>query len=67
MAEMRTDWFDATFQSMYGTPIAFSTMQSAAMGGYGVGNVNGFVQGFAAAVGGITEAFRWLGKIGTTT
>ncbi|KAK4495391.1 hypothetical protein PRZ48_013722 [Zasmidium cellare] len=40
----------AAFQSMFGTPLSFSVLQSAAMGGYGVPIVNGIIRASAAAV-----------------
>ncbi|KAF2158777.1 hypothetical protein M409DRAFT_61365 [Zasmidium cellare ATCC 36951] len=55
-------WLAAAFQSMYGTPLAFSTLQSAAMGGWGVAIVNSIIQASATVVGIVTEVLRWKSK-----
>lgn len=57
--EHNLGWLASAFQSMYGTVLGFSTLQSAAMGGWGVGYVYPVVQAGAAVVGGFAEIFKW--------
>ncbi|KAF2163107.1 hypothetical protein M409DRAFT_26553 [Zasmidium cellare ATCC 36951] len=59
-----TGWLAASFQSAFGTPLAFSTLQRAAMGGWGVGAVDGIVQASAASVAGVAEVSEWQDKDG---
>lgn len=51
-------WLASTFQSIYGTPLAFRALQSAAMGGWNAAIVNGIVQGGAMVVAGISALFK---------
>ena len=52
----------ATFQSADGATAAFSTLQSAAMGGYGAPIVGGIAQGASVVGAGVAQLFK---KIGT--
>ncbi|KAF2769475.1 hypothetical protein EJ03DRAFT_382625 [Teratosphaeria nubilosa] len=54
----------AWFQSTYGANALFSTLQSAAMGGYGAATVHGVVSGIFAAAG---ASGTWLGWNRTTS
>jgi hypothetical protein len=47
----------AAFQSANGATAAFSALQSAAMGGYGVAIVNGVVQGVSVGAAGVAQLF----------
>ncbi|KAK4495393.1 hypothetical protein PRZ48_013724 [Zasmidium cellare] len=54
----------ATFQSVFGTPVAFSTLQSAAMGGAGMAVLLPVIQVFAAVVFVAAEVYKWQSKEG---
>lgn len=63
MTDARVGTLATWHQSTFGTVWGFSTLQSVAMGGYGVSVVNGIVQGASAVGMGMAALFNCIAAV----